>query len=216
MTTISPVLIIIGASGFGLEAHFLAERLGRPIKGFLDDNDDLAGTTVLGAPVLGKIDSWTAYSDCEFVVAIGNPRIRRKVVVQMCALGQPAFATLVDPAAVLMPRLVTVGSGTIICAGAMFTTQITLGTHCIVNLNATVGHETTLGDFVTIAPLAAISGRVTLSDLVEVGTSACVRQGVAMGSGAMLGMGGVLTKDADENTLLIGNPARVLRQLPHN
>ncbi|MYM82953.1 acetyltransferase [Duganella sp. FT50W] len=214
MTTTSPALIIIGASGFGLEVHFLAERLGRRVKGFLDDNANLAGATVLGAPVLGKIESWTAHPECEFVVAIGNPRIRRKVVAQMGALGTPAFATLIDPAALLDQRLVALGQGSIICAGAMFTTQITLGQHCIVNLNATIGHEATLGDFVTIAPLAAISGCVRLADLVEVGTSACVRQGVTMGPGSMLGMGGVLTKDAEANTLLIGNPARMLRQLP--
>lgn len=49
-------LIIIGARGFGLEVLFLAQRLGRPIKGFLDDNPAIVGSIVLGAPVLGSVE----------------------------------------------------------------------------------------------------------------------------------------------------------------
>jgi sugar O-acyltransferase (sialic acid O-acetyltransferase NeuD family) len=207
----SKPLIIVGVSGFGLEVHFLAERLGKNIKGFLDDNKDVMGTTVLGVPVLGVVETWQAHRDCEFVVAIGSPRIRRIVVTKMQQAGTPDFATLIDPCAVVRLERVKLGKGSIVCAGAVFTTQIKVGEHGIVNINATIGHETTMGDFVTISPLAAVSGRVTLNSLVEVGTGACVRQGVTMASGSMLGMGAVLTKDADANAVLVGNPATVLR-----
>lgn len=207
-------LIIVGASGFGLEVLLLAQRAGVPVKGFLDDAFTAGGTTVVGLPLLGKVEEWIHHADGQFVVAVGNPRIRQKLVTRMVALGQVPFATLVDPAAVAEPAHVTLGAGSIVCAGAVLTTQITLGQHAIVNINATIGHETILGDFVTVAPLAAISGRVVLHDLVEVGTGAAIRQGVTMGTGSMLGMGGVLTKDADPHAILVGNPAKVLRYQP--
>jgi acetyltransferase-like isoleucine patch superfamily enzyme len=83
-----------------------------------------------------------------------------------------------------------------------------------VNAGATIAHEANIGNFVTIAPQAAISGSVTLEDGVEVGTGALIRQGVRVGRGAMVGMGAVVLSDVTANTCVVGNPARVLRQLP--
>jgi sugar O-acyltransferase (sialic acid O-acetyltransferase NeuD family) len=206
-------LVIVGASGFGLEVFFLAERLGMTIKGFLDDDGAANGRQVLGVPVLGLVSDWSAFADCAFVVAVGNPRLRQKIVAKMRKSGAPEFATLVDPSAIVAPHHVTLGKGCIICAGAIMTTQISLAEHVIVNLNSTIGHETVIGNFVTIAPLVAVSGKVTLGDLVEVGTNSCIRQGLTMAPGAMLGMGGVLTKDAPENAIMVGNPATLLRTI---
>ncbi|MYM36168.1 acetyltransferase [Duganella sp. FT94W] len=207
-------LIIVGASGHALNVHFLAERLDVPIKGFLDDNPETWGNEILGSVVLGSIDSWIEHSECQFIVAVGSPRVRRRIVEQMERLGSPNYATLIDPAAVASGRKVTIGAGSVICAGAMLTTQISLGKHGVINRNATVGHDAQMGDYVTIAPLAAVSGHVTLADLVEVGTGACIRQGVTMAPGSMLGMGGVLTQNTDDNAVMVGNPARLLRHLP--
>lgn len=208
-------LIIIGASGHALEIHFLAERLGLDIKGFLDDNADSWGSENFGSPVLGAIDLWTAHADCQFVIAVGNPRVRRKIAEHMGSQGQPRFATLIDPAAIVGTREVAIGEGSVICAGAVLTTRISLGKHGLINRNANIGHESQMGDYVTIAPLAAVSGRVTLGDLVEVGTGACIRQGLAMAPGSMLGMGGVLLNNTEDNALVVGNPARLLRHLPN-
>jgi sugar O-acyltransferase (sialic acid O-acetyltransferase NeuD family) len=213
MSDIRP-LIIIGASGHALEIHFLAERLGLRIKGFLDDNVSVWDSEVLGSPVLGGIDRWVEHDECQFTVAIGSPRVRRKVIEQMECAGQPAFATLIDPAAIVSGREVTIGTGSVICAGVVLTTRISLGKHVLINRNATIGHESRLGDYVTIAPLAAVSGRVSLAELVEVGTGACIRQGLNMAHGSMLGMGGVLVQDVEDNALMVGNPARLLRHLP--
>ena len=207
-------LIIIGASGHALEIHFLAERLGLTIRGFLDDNARLWGSDVFGSPVLGSVDSWPKHDDCQFVIAVGNPRIRRKIVEQMSRLGSPAYATLIDPAAIANGREISIGEGSVLCAGVVLTTRISIGKHGLINRCATIGHESQLGDYVTIAPMAAVSGRVTLGDLVEIGTGACIRQCLTMAPGSMLGMGGVLIDDAEDNTLLVGNPARLLRHLP--
>lgn len=207
-------LIIVGASGHALEIHFLAERQGLHIKGFLDDNASSWGGEILGSPVLGGIDRWIEHAECQFTVAIGSPRVRRKVIEQMERVGQPVFATLIDPAAIVGAREVVIGPGSIICAGVVLTTRISLGKHVLINRNATIGHESRLGDYVTVAPLAAVSGRVALADLVEVGTGACIRQGLTMARGSMLGMGGVLVQDTEDNALVVGNPARLLRHLP--
>ena len=55
---------------------------------------------------------------------------------------------------------------------------------------------------------------ITLGDGVEAGTRAVVRQGTRIATGAMVGMGAVVLNDFEPNTCVVGNPARVLRELP--
>jgi sugar O-acyltransferase (sialic acid O-acetyltransferase NeuD family) len=209
----SKPLIIVGFSGFGKEIHWLAERRGLSIAGFLDDDPQTKGCTFRGAAVLGTSAEWNRFGDVCFVIAIGNPRTRKNVYRQMMSHGEPEFATLIDPAAILESGQVTIGNGSIICAGTVVTTDVAIGNHCIINLNCTVGHDVVMRDFCTVAPLAAISGNCHFEELVEVGTGACIRQGLRLERGSVLGMGGVLTKDAPENTVLVGNPAKKLRSI---
>lgn len=206
-------IIVIGGGGFAKEVIWLANDCNRKVRGVLDDNVTTHGLELQGAKILGKIDSWTKYvSDCEFVIAIGNPRVRKLVADKMKLLGKPKFTSLIHPS-VHFSNTVKISEGSIICAGTILTTDIVLGQHCILNLNVTVGHECEIKDFVTIAPMVAISGNVALNNLVEVGTGAVIRQGLTLKTGSMLGMGGVLTKDIPERFIFAGNPAKKLKEI---
>lgn len=50
----------------------------------------------------------------------------------------------------------------------------------------------------------------------SIGSSATILCGVTIGERAMVGAGAVVTKDVPANTLVAGNPARVLRKLEAN
>lgn len=205
-------LIVVGYGGFGREVLWLAEDCGYEVLGFLDDA--VAPGAYGTYQVLGAVSDWKNYEGVHFVVAIGNPRVRRHVVNKMQAQGErPKFATLVHPSVVVSSK-VTFGRGTMICAGTVGTVDFTVGNHVIVNLKCTIAHDDHIADFVTVAPLVAISGDVTLESGVEVGTAASIRQGVTMASGSTLGMGGVLTKDTDPNKVYIGSPAKPFKDIP--
>lgn len=205
-------LIIIGASGFGMEVLWLAERCGRKILGFLDDTLEKQGTTLLGVPILGVIDNWVSYDDCEFIIAIGSPRGRNLIASKMNQLGAPVFTSLIDPSAII-GKEVSIQDGSIVCAGVICTVKVDIGLHAIVNLNTTIGHESILGDYCTIAPNASISGNVTCGDMVEIGTGAKIREKISIGSGSVIGMGSVLTKNVEPCKVVVGNPARVIRSI---
>ena len=206
-------LIIVGFSGFGKEVYWLASRLGIVVRGFLDDSASVAGKTFHSSPVLGDVECWQEHADCDFVIAIGNPRVRKKVHDKMTGIGQPDFSTLIDPSAAVMLEHVTVGPGSIICAGTAATVEIGIGDHVIINLNCTIGHETIIGSFSTVAPLVAISGNVQIGRYVEIGTAASIRQGVVINDGSMVGMGSVVTKNVAENTMVFGSPAKAIKKI---
>lgn len=206
-------IIIVGYGGFGREVFWLAKDCGREVVGFLDDDAQVGSAGRY--QILGGVDEWKDHSNVQFVVAIGNPRVRKKVVAGMEEMGRPDFATLIHPSVVMDHSSVEVGAGSMICAGCVGTVDFQVGQHVIVNLKCTLAHDDVIGDFVTVAPLVAVSGNVSLQPGVEVGTGAAIRQGVTMKEGSMLGMGGILTKDADNNKVYIGSPAKPLKDLPH-
>ena len=205
-------IVIVGACGFGKEVAWLAKECGRVVSGFLDDDADLHGSEIFGLPVLGGIDTVSNYKESDFIVAIGSPAVRSKLVGRVVTqLPSVNWASLVHPSVSLDPS-VKVGAGSLITAGCVLTVDIVIGEHCIVNINSTVGHDCVFSDFVTVAPLVAVSGNVTLRSCVEVGTGASIRQGVTIEEGAMLGMGAVLTKNQPANSVFVGSPAKELRR----
>jgi sugar O-acyltransferase (sialic acid O-acetyltransferase NeuD family) len=206
-------IIVIGGGGFAKEVIWLANDCNRRVIGVLDDNPETHLSIIQGITVLGGIGSWIEYSDCEFIIAIGSPRTRRMVYLNMKKQGEPLFTSLIHPS-VKYSNTVHFGEGAIVCAGSILTVDVKIGIQNILNLNVTIGHECNFSDFVTVAPMAAISGNVLLSECAEVGTGAVLRQGLSIGEGAMLGMGAVLTKNIPELTIFAGNPAKKLKELP--
>lgn len=202
-------LIIIGASGFGIEVAFLAKRASINVIGYLDDTLEKKDSEILGVPVLGPVREWEKYPDCEFIIAVGSPRARKFIHQKM---HNAKFATLIDPAAII-GESVSINDGSIICAGVVITENVEIGSNVIINLNSTIGHDCEIEDFVTIAPQAAISGNVILKRLVEIGTGAALREKLCIGAGAIVGMGSVLTKNVEESTVVVGNPARAIKKV---
>lgn len=204
-------LIILGASGHGKDVFCIAEACGREIVGFLDDADRY--DSFMGKPVLGKIDDWHQFEDVRFIVGVGDPRIRSRIVSRLESSGKPIWDTLIHPSFERFNAGV-VGEGTVIMPGSIFAADVSVGRHCVISLSVTLGHDDRIGDFCTLAPKATVSGSVTCEPGVEIGTLAAVRQGLTLSAGSLLGMGGILTKSTDPNQIYIGNPAKPFKELP--
>lgn len=54
---------------------------------------------------------------------------------------------------------------------------------------------------------------VTIGDDCWIGGGAIICPGVTIGKGSVIGAGAVVTKDIPENSLAVGNPAKVIRKL---
>lgn len=196
-------LHIVGAGGFGRET-LDALRARSPATAaaavFVDERcvpELVDGTAVLRPAQAGA---------GTFVVAIADPRARRRLAESMLARGMTA-ESVIDPRALLSPGA-RLGPGCVVLGQAFISTGTVLGAHVHVNYNASIGHDAVLGDFVTVLPGANVAGSVRIGSGVTVGSNAAVLQCLRIGSSTVIGAGAVVTSDAGPDLVLVGVPAR--------
>lgn len=59
-------------------------------------------------------------------------------------------------------------------------------------------------------------GKVTIKDKAWIGFNSIILKGVTIGEGAIIGAGSVVTKDVPDWTIVAGNPAKIIREIPEN
>ncbi len=206
-------LVIIGAGDFAREVVWTAERMNQccqewNILGFVDD--DKAGQTVDGYPVLGEVEwlqkhSRNIYATC----AIGTGSVRKRIWRKLSNLHDLRFATIVDPMATVGNGCI-VGEGSIICAGTILTVAVKVGFNCILNLNCTVGHDAVIDECCTLQPGSNISGHVHIGAGTDIGTGTKIIPGIDIAEGTILGAGSVVVRNIQESGTYAGVPARRL------
>lgn len=105
----------------------------------------------------------------------------------------------------------SVGEGTVVCPQAVVNPGAILGRHTIINTSAVVEHDCRLEDWVHIAPGACIGGSVSVGEGTHVGLGSRVREGVLIGRNVLVGAGAVVATDVPDNVVVVGCPARILR-----
>ena len=205
-------LAIFGAGASGREVAWLArECWGDELSlTFLVDRRDLVGIPQNGIPVTDLAHFANHFSDTPVTVAVGDPVLREECV-QKCAVAGLEFATLVHPR-VEASRWVSLGTDTIVCAGAILTTNITIGAHVHINVGCTVSHDANLADLVTLSPGVHISGWVNIGRRAFLGTGAVVINGsserpIVIGDNAVIGAGACVIRDVAPGTTVVGVPA---------
>lgn len=210
--TLKP-LYIIGAGGFGREVAWLVERINEKeptwdLKGFLDDNTQKHGTTEGGYKVLGSCDFLKESPENSWVVsAVGNAKVRKAIIDRISTYENVKFATLVDPS-VMYSKRVSIGAGSIICAGTILTVDIVIGNHVIINLDCTVGHDAVIEDYVTLYPSVNVSGMTIIRHTTEIGTGANIIQGRNITNNTIIGAGAVIISDIENSGTYVGIPAK--------
>ena len=207
-------LYIIGAGGFGKEVAWLAERINdvQPtwdIKGFIDDNKELWGTKIDDYTVHGGLSYLENCSGAYVVCAVGSAKTR-KMIIEKLSNTDINFATLIDPSVIISKR-VTIGEGTIICAGTIITVDITIGKHVIINLDCTLGHDDVICDYVTMYPSVNVSGCCNIGECVELGTGMQIIQGLTVVHETIVGASSCVVKNIMDSGTYVGTPAKKIK-----
>jgi sugar O-acyltransferase (sialic acid O-acetyltransferase NeuD family) len=204
---------IYGAGGFARELAWLANSIAEKysVVCFIDDDSTMHGRQLNGLPVVSLETARDKYPQAVVLGGVGNPEVREKMMERAAAAGFK-FETVIHPRVELSEHI-TLGLGTVICAGNILTVNIETGQHVQINLDCTVGHDVVMGDFTTLAPGVHVSGWVHFGKRVFVGTGAVFINGtkdspLRIGDDAVVGAGACVTKSVLPGTTVVGIPAK--------
>ena len=205
-----PVLVI----GAGGHAKVLIEALlasSAVIAGIVDSDRSLAGSMVLGVPVLGGDEVVGEFppEEIHLVNGLGStglPGARRRIFDEFRGLGY-YFASVVHPSAIVASDVV-LHEGAQVMAGAVIQPGASIGGNSIVNTRASVDHDCVIAAHVHVAPGVTMSGGVRVGEATHIGTAAAVIQGVSIGRGCLVAAGAVVTRDIADGAKVRGVPAR--------
>ncbi len=113
---------------------------------------------------------------------------------------------------VLIEDDVEIGANTCIDRGTLGDTTIGKGTK-IDNL-CHIAHNVEIGKHSAIIALTLIGGSTKIGDYSWVAPCACVRDGLRIGKNTILGMGTVVTKDVEDNAIVLGIPGKKVKDNP--
>jgi sugar O-acyltransferase (sialic acid O-acetyltransferase NeuD family) len=208
-------VFVYGAGGHGkVVGDILVAKGETEFAGFVDDNGELVGATVMGFLVVGN-GEWLRQEalNSPVVVAMGIGGSRsRQLIAECCSQRGIEILTLVHPAATVS-RTARLGTGTVVMAGAVVNAEAKVGAAVIVNTGAAVEHDVEIGDYAHVAPNAAMGGGSRLGAFSHLGLGAVVLQGVSIGCHTVVGAGAVVVRNLPDHVVALGVPARIQRRI---
>jgi sugar O-acyltransferase (sialic acid O-acetyltransferase NeuD family) len=146
----------------------------------------------------------TTYHDA--LVSLSNIDLRKEVVLSMPK--STSYYTYIDAYARILDKNCIIGKGSVVCAGAIITSNVKIGDFSHLNLNTTIGHDTIIGSYFTTAPGVNVSGNCVIGDSVYCGTNSAVREKVTICNNVVLGLNAGVVKDITVPGVYTGTPCK--------
>ena len=207
-------IVIIGAGGQSKNTSLVIEQCKKwNILGFADDSVEKKGTVIRGYKVLGSIDEvCSKYDNIGFVLAIGNPHVMEKIVTKIKGKAKNfIFPNIIHPSVRLDTNEVKMGEGNVIFPDVLCLADISIGNFNFINFKSVISHEVVIGNYCLVQPGVNVLGQCKLKNKAYVGANATLLQCKTVGENATVGAGAVVTKDVETNSIVVGNPAKLLR-----
>lgn len=211
-------IAIYGAGGFGREVACLINKINEVnptwnLIGFFDDNYSLKGQNISHFGICNggtdELNNWNkplsiVISVCstKAIMAIVE-RINNKLI---------DFPNLIHPSFVESdPETFVIGKGNIIQRGCIVSCNVKLGDFNVLNGAIVFGHDDEIGNYNVFMPAIRISGEVKIGNGNFFGVGSIVLQQIKIGNGIRLGAGSVLMTKPKDDSLYMGNPAKIFK-----
>ena len=143
------------------------------------------------------------------VIAIGNNTTRSNIYFTL-ASKKINFISVFHPLSVIA-NTASIKEATVVFAGAVINSLAKIGKGVICNTSCVIEHECIIGNFSHIAPGAVLAGNVTIGSNSFIGANAVIKEGIKIGNNAVIGAGAVIVKDIAHNTIVYGNPGKIIK-----
>lgn len=148
-------------------------------------------------------------TEIEFVIALGEPTDKEKIFNKLKSYGF-AFGKVIAPNA-RVSKSAILGDGVILQVGSLIGPGAEVGNCVTVEDYASVGHNSNVGDHCHICAKVNIGGGAQIGKCVFIGLHSATKQGISLGEYSVIGMGGIVLKDVEAQTIVAGVPAKKIK-----
>jgi sugar O-acyltransferase (sialic acid O-acetyltransferase NeuD family) len=192
-------MILYGAGGHASVVYESMKAASVALSAVFDDNESVE--QFAGLPVFHQYTDDVKANDT-LLIAIGSNNSRHQLATKIAH----RFGKLIDPRSIIS-LTATMGSGSMVLAGAIVQADCRLGMHVIVNSGAVIEHDTEVGDFCHFAPGSVVCGGAKIGKGVLIGANATLLPGVEIGAWSKVAAGAVVLKSVPPGETVVGNPA---------
>ena len=208
-------MVIVGAGGLGREVEALARHdyaNGKDwyIGGFLDTRPDVLSAYATHVGVIGDPMTFVPQADDIFIVAIGDTRLKKRVVASLRLRGAH-FVSLRTH--VQISARAKYGAS-IFGDRATVSVDATVGDYAYVGADTILGHDVVVSNFAHIGARCFVAGRAHIGEGAVIHPMACIAMDVRIGEWATVGLGAVVFNEVPPGSTVVGNPARRLSKAP--
>lgn len=198
-------LVIFGAGDLARTAWFyFTHDTGYQVAAFTVHEAFLGEGRLMGLPVLPfeNIEASCPPEEFDCFVAVGFKRMNRVRAEIYASARQKGYrlASYVSSKAVYWGE-VPCGDNCFILESNVIQPFVKIGNDVTLWSGNHIGHDAEVGDHVFISSHVVLSGHVSVGAYCFMGVNACVKQGVKLGAGSLIGSGAVILKDTQEGSV---------------
>jgi len=212
-------MIFWGATGQAKVLRECMKHSGQKLVALFDNNEDLVSPFVDIPLYLGKkgFETWITKgctnSKVDFLVAIGGDKGKERLEIQKYLESYGLTALIAKHPTAFVADNAKIGEGSQILANSTVCVETIIGRGCIINTGATVDHECSIDDGSHVCPGVHIAGCVEVGRYTMIGTGAVILPRIKIGHESIVGAGAVVIEDVPAYTVVVGNPARFIRNI---
>ena len=212
-------VVILGGGGIASIAAWIMDRRGdAEVVGLINDVAEVG--SFIGKKkkfkVIGTSDNVSEFlqkTDHKFFIAFHGMQREREVYQKIRDFRIPdeRLYSPIDPTAAIAYDYSELAAGVMVAPYAQVGPEVTIGRNTVILGNAFIGHDSQIGEFCHIATNSVIGSFIEAGNACHIGMNATIREKTKIGNYCLVGMGAVVLNDIEENNIVVGNPAKVLR-----
>lgn len=136
-----------------------------------------------------------------FISAIGSPRKRKAITLQMEEIGGKNFSYFCSKSLISQHSSVS-ERGVIIQINCQISSGVTIEDGVFINVGCLIGHDSIIGKWTTLSPRVTILGNVTIGENCVLATGVTVMPNVIIGNNVKIGMNKLVTENIPDDTQL--------------
>ena len=151
-------------------------------------------------------------SKANIIIASGEPIGRMRLFNKVKKEGY-YLPNILHSSSATAKKIKKIGEGNIIQDFVHISpSNVEIGNNNVFMTFSLIAHDSIIGNHCVFTSSTNCSGRVIVEDCCYIGTGAKLRDKIIIKKNAIVGMGAIVTKSVEENSVVVGNPAKEIRK----